>query len=105
MLSDRYCIRARRIAPRPRLLQCFEIEIVVANADALDEAHMRHEGEEASIHFPMDDKQDFGLRRMLSEVFLTQTVETTSRSVPQETLDACARQGEAVSGRSAVPCK
>src|SRR5260370_1040908 len=34
-------------------------------------AHGRHEGEQARIHCPIDDEQDFGLRSMLSEVLLT----------------------------------
>jgi len=38
---------------------------------ALDEAHARHEGEQASIHFPIEDEQNLGLHCMPSEVLLT----------------------------------
>ena len=72
MLGDRYRIGTRCICCHdPGCRLCIEVKVVVANADALDEAHARHEGEQARIHFPIDNEQDFGLRSMLSEVLLT----------------------------------
>ncbi len=72
MLGDRCRVGAWRIRCHdPGCLQCIEVKVVVANADALDEAHTRHEGEQARIHFPMDDEQDLSFRSILSEVFLT----------------------------------
>ena len=72
MFSDGYCIRAWRIGCHDSCcLQSFEIEIVIANADTLYETHMRQDGEDMSIHFPMDDKQDFGISSMPGKVLLT----------------------------------
>ncbi len=73
MFSDCYSIRAWGIRCHdPSRLQRFEIEVVITNADTLDEAHVRQDGEEASIHFALDDEQDFGLRRVPGKVLLTQ---------------------------------
>ncbi len=71
MLCHRCCIGARRIRRHnPGSLQRAKIEIVVANTHALDEAHTRQEGNQASIHFPVDHQQNLGLRSIPRKVLL-----------------------------------
>jgi hypothetical protein len=73
MFSDGYCIRAWRIRCHDSgCLQRFEIKVVIANTDTLDEAHSWQDGEDMSIHFPMDNKQNFCLSRVQSKILFTQ---------------------------------
>src|SRR6266704_3053166 len=73
MFGDCNCICAWGIRCHdPSCLQRFEIEVVIANTDTLNEAHTRHDGEEASIHFALDNEQDFGFRRVPGKILLTQ---------------------------------